>query len=119
MAEVGREAGRNPTVGACNARMPFTWGDNDIRASRVVGWCRNDHPLVEVAPVVPSDRDRTIAGHVVARIPDGATLQAGIGDVPDAVLHFLTDHWDLGIHTELVTDGFMNLIAATLGQPIA
>lgn len=93
-----------------NARMPFTRGDNGIRASRVAGWCRNDHSLVEVAPVVPSERDRTIAGHVVERIPDGATLQAGIGAVPDAVLRFLTDHRDLGIHTELMTDGFMNLI---------
>lgn len=94
-----------------NARMPFTRGDNGLPASRIAGWCRGaDQPLVEVAPVVPSDRDRTIAGHVVERVPDGATLQAGIGAVPDAVLRFLTDHRDLGIHTELITDGFMDLV---------
>ena len=54
--------------------------------------------------------DRTIAGLVAERIEDGATLQAGIGSVPDAVLALLADHRDLGIHTELFGDGFIDLI---------
>ena len=62
------------------------------------------------APAVPDERDEAIAARIVERIPDGATLQVGIGGVPNAVLAFLRDHRDLGIHTELLSDGVVDLV---------
>ena len=53
-----------------------------------------------------------IAGHVAALIPDGATMQLGIGAIPDAVLKFLFDKKDLGIHSELFSDGVIDLVNA-------
>ena len=92
--------------------MPRTFGLNQIHASQIVGWCESDHPLVEVPPVAPDDRDRAIAARVAERIPDRATLQVGIGGVPNALLSDLAGHRELGIHTELLSDGIMELVEA-------
>ena len=54
--------------------------------------------------------DRAIAAHIVERIPDGATLQVGIGGIPNAVLASLGEHRDLGIHTELLSVGVVDLV---------
>jgi acyl-CoA hydrolase len=78
--------------------------------SQVVGWCRSDRPLVEVAPVAPGETDCRIAELVAERIPDGATIQTGIGAIPNAIMASLTDHRDLGIHTELLSDGVIDLM---------
>jgi acyl-CoA hydrolase len=93
-----------------NARMPRTFGLNQIHASEVLGWCEADRPLVEVAPIVPDDRDRAIAASIVEHIPDRATIQVGIGGIPNAVLEGLRDHRGLGIHTELLADGIVDLV---------
>jgi acyl-CoA hydrolase len=93
-----------------NSRMPRTSGRNQLHLSRVVGWVEADYPLVSPAPVPITDTDRVIAGFVAERIPDGATLQVGIGAVPDAVAGLLVDHRDLGIHTELFADGLRGLV---------
>jgi len=93
-----------------NARMPRTSGRNQLHLSRVVGWVEADYPLVSPAPVAQNDTDRAIAALVAERIPHGATLQIGVGSVPDAVTELLRDHRDLGIHTELFTDGLRRLI---------
>ena len=107
---VGSLIGRVPFFLEVNERMPRTFGANQVHASEVLGWTEVDRPLVEVAPPPPNpDADR-IGRHVAARIPDGATLQAGIGAVPSAVLRALGGHRDLGIHTELLSDGFVDLI---------
>jgi len=90
--------------------MPRTFGRNQVHVSQVAGWCRSDRPLVEVAPVGATDIDRAIAGHVAERIPDGATIQTGIGAIPNAIMASLADHRDLGIHTELLSDGVVDLI---------
>jgi acyl-CoA hydrolase len=71
----------------------------------VEGWCRSDRPLVEVPPREPGELDRMIAGYVAERIPNGATIQTGIGAIPNAIMAALSDHRDLGIHTELLSDG--------------
>ena len=102
--------GRVPFFVECNARMPRTFGLNQLHVSQLAGMCESDHPLVEVPPVVPDERDEAIAAHIVERIPNGATLQVGIGGVPAAVLAFVRDHRDLGIHTELLSDGIMDLV---------
>ena len=93
-----------------NEQMPRTFGRNSLHASQVLGWCRTDRPLVEVAPVEPDRLDRAIAELIAERIPDRATIQAGIGSIPNAVLAALGDHRELGIHTELLSDGVIDLV---------
>ncbi len=92
--------------------MPRTFGRNQLHVSQVAGWCQTDRPLVEVEPREPDDLDRTIANYVAERIPDGATLQTGIGAIPNAIMAALMNHRDLGIHTELLSDGVVDLIEA-------
>jgi len=93
-----------------NGRMPRTFGRNQLHISQVDGWCEVDRPLVEVLPAVGDETDRRIAAHVAERIPDGATIQIGIGATPNAILAALADHRDLGIHTELLSDGIVDLV---------
>ena len=93
-----------------NARMPRTFGRNQLHLSQVAGWIRSDLPLVEVEPVQPTAIDRRIAAYVAERIPDGATIQTGIGAIPNAILANLGEHRALGIHTELLSDGVIELI---------
>ncbi len=92
--------------------MPRTFGRNQLHVSQVEGWCRTDRQLVEVEPRQPDDLDRTIATYVAERIPNGATLQTGIGAIPNAIMAALMNHRDLGIHTELLSDGVVDLIEA-------
>ena len=102
--------GRVPFFLEVNHRMPRTFGLNQIHASQLLGWCESDRPLVEVPPVQPDERDRAIAASIVERIDDGATLQVGIGGIPNAVLDALRDRRGLGIHTELLADGIVDLV---------
>jgi acyl-CoA hydrolase len=102
--------GRVPFFLEVNAQMPRTFGRNQVHASQVVGWTPVDRPLVEVAPHEPDEVARAIAAHVAERIPDGATLQTGIGGIPNALLERLRDHRDLGVHTELLSDGLIDLV---------
>lgn len=93
-----------------NRHVPRTFGRNQVHISQVVGWTEADVPLVELTPPASTELDRRIAGLVAERIPDRATLQVGIGAIPNAILAALTDHRDLGIHTELISDGVMDLV---------
>jgi acyl-CoA hydrolase len=92
--------------------MPRTFGRNQIHQSQVVGWCRSDRPLVDVPPKLPTEADRRIADLIAERIPNGATIQTGIGAIPNAIMHALNDHRDLGVHTELLSNGVVDLIEA-------
>ena len=94
----------------CNAQMPRAAGRHQLHLSQLEGWCEADYPLLEVPPAEPTDVDRRIARFVTERIPDGATIQTGIGGVPNAVMSGLVHHRDLGIHTELITDGLIDLV---------
>jgi acyl-CoA hydrolase len=102
--------GEVPFFVEVNASMPRTFGGNQLHVSDIVGFCETDTPLVEVPPPSPSARDKQIATFVAERIPDGATLQAGIGAAPDLVLGMLKEHRELGVHTELLGDGFVELV---------
>ena len=102
--------GEVPFFIEANARMPRTFGSNQLHVSDVLGFCESDYPLVEVPPPDATERDRRIAEFVAERIPDGATLQAGIGAVPNLVLQMLDGHRELGVHTELMSDGFVDLV---------
>jgi acyl-CoA hydrolase len=92
--------------------MPRTFGRNQLHVSQVAGWCQSDRPLVAVPPRKPGPLDHTIAQMVAERIPNGATIQTGIGAIPNAIMAALGDHRDLGIHTELLSDGVVDLVEA-------
>ena len=95
-----------------NPAMPRTLGRNQIHMSEVVGWTYHEAPLVEIQPATPSELDRRIARFVAERVPNGACIQTGIGTIPNAIVNSLMDHRDLGVHTELISDGIVEHIDA-------
>jgi acyl-CoA hydrolase/RimJ/RimL family protein N-acetyltransferase len=95
-----------------NPRMPRTHGDSFVHARRIHCMVPVDRPLLELSHDPPGEVEREIGRYVATLIPDGATLQAGIGKIPEAVLAALTERKDLGVHTEMFSDGFMRLAEA-------
>ena len=81
-----------------------------LNLSRVAAAVEVDDPLVEVPSATPTDIERRIGNHIAKLIPDGATLQIGVGGIPNAVLAALTGHKHLGLHTEAMTDGVLPLL---------
>jgi acyl-CoA hydrolase len=104
--------GEVPFFVEVNDQMPRTFGANQLHMSDVVGWCTTSRPLPEMPPPATDGRDRKIAELVAERIEDGSTLQVGIGGVPDLVLAALRDHKELGVHTELLGTGVVDLVEA-------
>lgn len=102
--------GRAPFFLEVNAHMPRTFGANQLHISQIVGWAEVDYPLIEAHAPIVTDADQRIAAMVAERIPDGATIQAGIGGMPNALLALLKGHRDLGVHTELLSDGVIDLV---------
>jgi 4-hydroxybutyrate CoA-transferase len=97
-------------VAQVNPNMPRTHGDGLLHESDIGLAVEVDDPIPEVPPAPMSDEARAIGIHCAALIEDGATLQMGIGAIPDAVLSALHDHRELGIHTEMFSDGAIDLI---------
>lgn len=97
-------------IAEVNRRMPRTFGDTFIPVSRVSAIVETDRPLVELHPEPPTALQSRIAEHIEPLIPDGATLQLGIGGIPDGLLAYLGEKRDLGIHTEMCSDGVIPLI---------
>jgi 4-hydroxybutyrate CoA-transferase len=95
-----------------NRQMPRTYGESFIHVSKVNAIVETDRPLLELPMEPPSEVERRIAANVASLIPDGAVLQTGIGGIPDAVLGCLRDHKDLGVHSEMCSDGVIDLIEA-------
>lgn len=95
-----------------NPHMPRTLGDSFLHVDRIKRLIPVDDPLPELIPEPLDDICREIGRNVATLIPDGATLQMGIGKIPDATLASLTDRHDLGIHTEMMSDGAMHLAEA-------
>lgn len=93
-----------------NPRMPRTFGRNQIHVSQIEGWVLNERELDEAQPPEVDADDHTIAGFIADRIPDGACLQTGIGAIPNAIMSALSSHRDLGVHTELLSDGLVDLM---------
>lgn len=93
-----------------NERMPRAMGDTFLHVSSVTAIVPVSRPLQELPPEPPSAVQVRVAENVAALIPDGATLQLGIGGIPNAVLSLLADHRDLGIHSEMCPDGVVPLI---------
>jgi 4-hydroxybutyrate CoA-transferase len=101
-------------IAEINEQMPRTYGDTLIHISRLAHIIPVDYPLAEfsMAADCSSDVVQRLAGHIAEIIPDGATLQTGIGAIPDAVLKFLVNKKDLAIHSELISDGVIDLVEA-------
>lgn len=97
-------------IAEVNPNMPRTLGDSFIHVDQITHFIEVDYQLPEIVLPEVSDTQVQIAKHIAERIPDAATLQTGIGGIPDAVLRQLTGHKNLGIHTELFSDGVMDLI---------
>ncbi len=97
-------------VAEINRQMPRTWGDSLIHISRLRHIVEVDYPLPEAPQGGSTERHMQIGQYIAGMIPDGATLQTGLGSIPDAVLKQLTHHKDLGIHTELFSDGIIDLV---------
>jgi 4-hydroxybutyrate CoA-transferase len=97
-------------VAQVNERMPRTLGDVFIHVSRVHKVVECSEPLKTLQEGESSDLERRIASHIANLVEDGSTLQLGIGGIPDAVLSLLEGKKDLGIHTEMVSDGVVKAI---------
>lgn len=99
-------------VAQINSYMPRSYGDSFIHVRDIDALVESSRPLCELKQTVITDMHVAIARHVAGLIEDGAVLQTGIGGIPGAVLPFLMDRKDLGVHSELVSDGVMPLIEA-------
>jgi acetyl-CoA hydrolase len=97
-------------IAEINPRMPRTLGDSFIHVSRLHSIVEVDYPLPEAPQGGTADVFMQVGQHIAEMIPDGATLQMGIGSIPDAVLRNLGSHKDLGIHTELFSDGLIDMV---------
>ncbi len=97
-------------IAEANDQMPRTLGDSHIHVSEIDYLVETSIPLIELFPPVLTEVEEKIGYHVAQLVEDGATLQLGIGAIPDAVLHFLKDKKNLGIHSELISDGVVDLI---------
>ena len=101
-------------IAEVNEQMPRTLGDSFIHVSRLNYIVPVDYPISELpmGDEESSEVVKKIASYIAELIPNGATMQLGIGAIPDAVLKFLFDKKDLGIHTELFSDGVIDLVNA-------
>jgi acetyl-CoA hydrolase len=101
-------------IAEVNEQMPRTLGDSFIHVSRLHHIVPVNYKIPELAMTEEGEAEivEKIAGHIANLIPDGATMQMGIGAIPDAVLKYLYDKRDLGIHTELFSDGVIDLVNA-------
>jgi len=99
-------------IAQVNDQMPRTYGDGFLHVGQVHLFVESSRPLCELPEGDITDLQVDIARNVAGLIEDGAVLQTGIGGIPSAVLPFLMDRKDLGIHTELVTDAAIPLIEA-------
>ncbi len=97
-------------VAEINPRMPRTLGDSFIHISRLDHIVEVDYPLPIAPQAGSSQRHLKVGEHIAGMISHGATLQMGIGSIPDAVLKHLGNHRDLGVHTELFSDGVIDLV---------
>lgn len=99
-------------IAEVNRQMPRTLGDCFIHVSRLHHVVEVDYPLPEAPQGGSTDRHLQVGQHIAEMIPDGATLQMGIGSIPDAVLQNLGGHKDLGVHTELFSNGVIDMVDA-------
>jgi len=97
-------------VALVNPHVPRVYGHGFVHISRLDYAVKWDRPIYAVPGEAPNETQQIIGRHVAELIEDGSTLQMGIGAIPDAALQALTDRRDLGIHTEMFSDGVIDLV---------
>lgn len=97
-------------IAQINPCVPFTPGDATIHLSQLSAAVMVEDPLVEVPTAIPTEKEISIGNYIAELIPDGATLQIGVGGIPNAVIRALEGHKHLGLHTEAMTDGVLPLL---------
>ncbi len=97
-------------IAQINSRMPRTFGDALVHLNNFDACVLIEEEIHEMKVISPSESEKQIGKNIAAIIDDGATLQMGIGGIPNAVLTFLTNHKDLGIHTEMFSEGIVDLV---------
>lgn len=97
-------------IAQVNPQMPRTWGDSFVHVDEIDYLVVHEEPLVTNIPTIAENEVTQRIGHYVSQlVPDGATLQIGFGQLPYAILKYLDTKKDLGIHTQVITDGFLPL----------
>jgi Acetyl-CoA hydrolase len=99
-------------IAQVNRNMPRTLGDSFIHVSNIDYLVESDDPIIELSPPKIGEVECAIGKNCASLIQNGDTLQLGIGAIPDAVLLFLKDKHDLGIHSEMFSDGVVELVEA-------
>jgi acyl-CoA hydrolase len=97
-------------IAEVNPRMPYTLGDSHVHVSQVDGLIEVDYSLAEEAPAQSSATSRTVAQYVLDQVPDGATIEIGVGRIMTAVLAAMTARNEIGLHTGLLIDAMLDLI---------
>ncbi|WP_346961916.1 acetyl-CoA hydrolase/transferase C-terminal domain-containing protein [Clostridium sp.] len=97
-------------IAQVNKNMPRTYGDSLVHISQIDYFVEADTDILGITPPVIGEVEKAIGENVATLVEDGATLQLGIGAIPDAALLFLKDKKDLGIHSEMISDGVLELI---------
>ena len=97
-------------IAQVNPKMPRTHGDTHIHVHEIDVLVPTEAPILEVPTVEVNDQTRQIAEYVSSLIEDGSTVEVGIGRIPQALLGFLQDKKELGIHTEMISDGIVDLV---------
>ncbi len=97
-------------IAQVNETMPKTMGDSFLHVKEINFFVKHTEPLIELTRSKLTQEELQIGRYCAQLIPDGATLQLGIGSLPDAVLMSLKGKKDLGIHSEMFSDGVMNLV---------
>ncbi|HEX7705263.1 MAG TPA: acetyl-CoA hydrolase/transferase C-terminal domain-containing protein [Thermoanaerobaculia bacterium] len=99
-------------IAEINDQMPRTHGNTLVHIDRLTAFTHTNRPIPEHPPGEATEAEEAIGSHVAALVPDGATIQMGIGAIPDAVLGRLFDKRDLGVHTEMFSDRVIDLVKA-------
>ncbi len=99
-------------IAQVNSHMPRTLGDSFVSVESLNSIVEHDEPILEYLPEEPDEVSDRIGFYVSRLVPHGATIQAGIGKIPNAVLRHLRDKRDLGVHTEMFSDGLVDLYEA-------
>ncbi|MFD0989980.1 acetyl-CoA hydrolase/transferase family protein [Mariniflexile jejuense] len=105
----GIEQGKK-VIAQINPKMPRTFGDAIVNIKNFDACVEVDEDIYEMKFVAPSEEEQAIGKHIAGIIDDGATLQMGIGGIPNAVLTYLTNHKNLGVHTEMFSEGIVDLV---------
>ncbi len=100
----------NIVIAEVNINMPRTFGDSFIHVKDIDYIVEVNYDLIEIKPGIPGEIEKAIGRNCAEVIEDGSTLQLGIGTIPDAVLLFLNYKKDLGIHSEMISDGVIDLV---------